>query len=329
MYHAKRLQYTDSHDVVYAFLGHPTARLGTGENETSLIPIDYSKSIPELYTELSIKGLVGLHNPLVLSLVSHQNASLNTKFPSWVCDLSHREDQTVLLGFSIHAYRAGTGREMKVSVSNCNTKLFVRGVIFDEVVGCRREFAPLGPYGSSNKADCMVDTLDLIRSHAGNKASVYDGVSADLIASLILTCGLNDGTRAEENLLRHFRNFYAYCEYKGFDRFALPSEVDGVSKKELAKQGDSFQFAADYEFVYGKKVFRTQRGYFGLGPHLMEYGDKICVLFGFPTPFILRRVNEHYLLIGECYAQGIMDGELVGKWRSGIAEFEEMDFEIH
>lgn len=51
------------------------------------------------------------------------------------------------------------------------------------------------------------------------------------------------------------------------------------------------------------------KGYFGLGPHLIEARGLVCVLSGFLVPFILRKVDEHYLFIGGCYVQGIMHGE--------------------
>jgi hypothetical protein len=59
----------------------------------------------------------------------------------------------------------------------------------------------------------------------------------------------------------------------------------------------------------------------------MRPGDLVCVLFGFYTPFVLRRVDDHYLFMGDCYVPGMMKGEVLEKWKEG--EVKGMDFEIH
>lgn len=53
----------------------------------------------------------------------------------------------------------------------------------------------------------------------------------------------------------------------------------------------------------------TQNGYMGLGNP--KIGNEIFVLFGSDVPFILRPDPEssRFFLIGDCYVQGIMNGE--------------------
>ena len=61
----------------------------------------------------------------------------------------------------------------------------------------------------------------------------------------------------------------------------------------------------------GRKFFITKAGRMGLGPAEMRPGDVVCVLFGSPTPFLLRRttVVEEFKFVGECYVNGLMNGE--------------------
>lgn len=55
---------------------------------------------------------------------------------------------------------------------------------------------------------------------------------------------------------------------------------------------------------------KTAKGYFVLGPKVMEVGDIVCVLFGGKTPFGLRPwADGQYLLVGEAYVHGLMKGE--------------------
>ena len=68
-----------------------------------------------------------------------------------------------------------------------------------------------------------------------------------------------------------------------------------------------------------RKFFITDQGYMGIGAYLMEPGDKVCVLFGGATPYIVRptSVPGEYLFLGECYVHGLMDGEAIKLWEEG------------
>jgi hypothetical protein len=55
----------------------------------------------------------------------------------------------------------------------------------------------------------------------------------------------------------------------------------------------------------------TKAAYYLLGPIAMEAGDVVCVLYGAKVPFVLRPSNGHYLLVGECYTHGLMNGEAI------------------
>jgi hypothetical protein len=53
----------------------------------------------------------------------------------------------------------------------------------------------------------------------------------------------------------------------------------------------------------------THKGHLGLASKHVQTGDIIAILFGGQLPFVLRKVGNHYILIGEAYIDGIMDGE--------------------
>lgn len=72
--------------------------------------------------------------------------------------------------------------------------------------------------------------------------------------------------------------------------------------------------------VYGRRVFVTLGGMIGLGPASLQQGDYVAVLFGGLTPFVLRFQDLEYLLVGECYVNGQMDGEAIEEWNDGLRE---------
>lgn len=63
-----------------------------------------------------------------------------------------------------------------------------------------------------------------------------------------------------------------------------------------------------------KRPFMTKDGYVGLGPRYMRPGDIVAVFCGAILPYILRPTGGGlFYFIGECYCDGIMDGEIVEK----------------
>lgn len=86
--------------------------------------------------------------------------------------------------------------------------------------------------------------------------------------------------------------------------------------------------------VWDRKLMRTdvtQR--IGLAPEDSQVGDMICVLYGCSVPVVLRLWKENskprYRIIGECYVEGIMDGQaMVERYRSCEAVADE-SFDIY
>jgi hypothetical protein len=76
-----------------------------------------------------------------------------------------------------------------------------------------------------------------------------------------------------------------------------------------------------------KSFFTTSKGYLGLGPQLVAKDDLICVIFGCPHPLLLRKVNDHYRVVGEVHVYGMMQGEMIAKLEAG--ELEEKEFVLH
>ncbi|KAK4163359.1 heterokaryon incompatibility protein-domain-containing protein [Cladorrhinum sp. PSN259] len=86
--------------------------------------------------------------------------------------------------------------------------------------------------------------------------------------------------------------------------------------KDLAKGGnrnlavDAVSTACD-----GRRLFTTSMGKNGVGPVSMRRGDQVCIIYGTPTPFIVRKLGTgpgqelEYELVGECYIDSFMHGE--------------------
>ena len=66
-----------------------------------------------------------------------------------------------------------------------------------------------------------------------------------------------------------------------------------------------------------RRLFRTAGGQLGLGPSSLRPGDKVWLIKGAISPFVLREAGEgKHILVGEAYMLGFMHGEMLeGKSR--------------
>jgi hypothetical protein len=71
---------------------------------------------------------------------------------------------------------------------------------------------------------------------------------------------------------------------------------------------NGFQAIAQ-KWCSGRRFFRTAAGRMGIGPGPMKEGDLLCLLFGGGVPYILRAKDDRYLFIGDCYVDGLMEGQ--------------------
>ena len=69
---------------------------------------------------------------------------------------------------------------------------------------------------------------------------------------------------------------------------------------------------------------RGARGYMALVNIQGEVEDKIFVLFGGSMLYVLRPKDDKYILIGECYVHGLMDGEAMRYLREGLVSEEDI-----
>jgi hypothetical protein len=73
--------------------------------------------------------------------------------------------------------------------------------------------------------------------------------------------------------------------------------------------------------------FHTSSGLLDLGHSGVQAGDSICVLDGCKVPTALRQGDGRYILVGECFVLGLMDGEAAERVSNRQARIEK--FELH
>ncbi|KAE8448512.1 hypothetical protein EG329_009393 [Mollisiaceae sp. DMI_Dod_QoI] len=102
-------------------------------------------------------------------------------------------------------------------------------------------------------------------------------------------------------------------------RLQADPELSAIWPQGLEDLSRFHEFQAAIAHAADGRRFCVTRegGYFCLVPEGSRVGDLVCVLFGAPTPFVLREYADRngpdvekklYQLVGECYVHGFMDG---------------------
>jgi len=116
-----------------------------------------------------------------------------------------------------------------------------------------------------------------------------------------------DQPRDPENVTSLWDNNTALDILLGIELKSLETQSGNSTIMDRFKNSMAFKNAS--RAVSGRRLAVTNKSYIGLVPTATQRGDKVCVLLGFAVPFILRRKGEHYVLIGDCYMHGLMQGE--------------------
>jgi hypothetical protein len=79
--------------------------------------------------------------------------------------------------------------------------------------------------------------------------------------------------------------------------------------------------------IAGRSFFVTADGYMGLSPLFAERGDLICVLLGCSVPMIIRKCGTNYVVVGDAYVYGMMEGEVMKQVEKGRLHAQDLTFE--
>lgn len=288
---------TDPRDKVYGLLG-----IALGQSE-SRIRQDYTKDWPEVYTNTTNSLLAHDKNLSILKLVEVK-ARMETQIPSWVPDLRSYDHlnflyQPRLIIRPENLYRSA-GNTCTVSQSVGDAKLLaVRGLCIGLITSVSE------PPGN-------------LTGNVALGARVLDGGEWFQFAQGCAKNGLSPPTG--EPLIDAFARLRAGdslgrlgLEHK---QRTKPGEYPSPGNLSFSATGDGL-LRGDREDIGNlilsnttrRRLFITDSGHMGLTHRSNRVGDKIYVLLGGDMLFVLRPKNNHFLLRGEAYVHGIMDGE--------------------
>lgn len=311
---------SEPRDKVYAVLSHPSAMMSDGQ---LILQPDYECSMAQLNTTIALQFLKWQGSLYLLSAVHHmQSEDLeNSERVSWIpCWEKDTQYMPFWLDDRRSIHWAASDTPACFRLSSDERKLTVTGICFDQV----HDYGSIviGKFTNQWKADIHVDgnkrslghlreLSSLIHNHPQSRSSIYATNKEVWVAA----CRTLTGGAPTVNLTDFMAFLSKYPEPCAlFEEYAH----GGV--------GEWFVHVATTKTA-NRRTFITRKGYVGLGSRPMQKDGIVCVLFGCPVPFLLRKSEHGYRLVGECYVHGIMHGQVIRAWRRN--EFTEQEFELH
>lgn len=318
LHRARHLLSKDPRDHVYAFLGHFS--IHTGSSSLAELVADYSRSIEDIYYDVAVRELSGCESLLLLSACHAIPATYKKRImergdvPTWVPDW--RVVPLHLMGTPVTPHRASGEYRPQLYIDEETRVLHIYGVRLDRI---RRPswifWNNAFHFRRNNPFRLPIEGLwrDISgRNQPFNLRQRYrNGESAffALVQTLTNACIGADRSRPYESIPKDewLANGAAYL-VRALDKpGAVSPEI-----QELAQTGDGFKWSHEATLVTRYRGFAiTFGGWFVVGPDIMQAGDVVVVLYGGRTPFLLRRKDDGtWILVGECYVHGMMNGEV-------------------
>jgi hypothetical protein len=352
LHRARHLEFSDERDRVFAWLGHYS--LHWSNKELGALAADYTKGLVEIYIDVAKRASEGSKEIsdgsalIVLAAVQHMKlpssdkSSAPTKhqanqdtLPSWIPDW--RTYQNHMLSEPINPHRAHGASTPKLGFGHDFSSLIIHGVEADTIDVCSRPLLSkefnINHAASEGKTAIEYIWHDICQKDRFNFADKYV-IGEESFFACMQTLGNGCVLMARwEEKPYHEMLPSRWLEKEAMYLVDVLGEADAVAPDicDLAKEAKSEHKGEPWtRAVNGaakNRIFaRTKKGYYVLGPRVMEPGDIICVLFGGKQPFFLRHFGHAYRLVGECYVHGLMNGETMDMM--GRQELTEMAFEI-
>ncbi|KAG8528317.1 uncharacterized protein KY384_007234 [Bacidia gigantensis] len=331
---------TEPRDKVYSLLAHWTARTKEG---TSFIEPDYSRSLLEVYREVTLRMIAKTDSLEVLSAVQHDPGSIlqkDCKFPTWVPRWDQYYNCQMLGRYTSKHFAGGNSPASIIPVDDIDV-LKVQGILFnrtcfqsDVLKSANFNLPPMAIEGPNPVAAIWIAWgLDQIENNCYPRLAPPSSPSLWAAYYSTFTAGMTDPPDGYD-MLEPAADFNAYWvhlfenEYAEIERSENASAILEVSRtRRSAKNGDWRRFREAAAGVCNmRRVFMTEKAFLGLGPAVMQKDDIVAVLSGSDTPTVLRRCGRsRYQVIGECYVHGLMQGQARNALRNGALKLYDLE----
>ncbi|KAI0871315.1 heterokaryon incompatibility protein-domain-containing protein [Hypoxylon argillaceum] len=310
---------------------HVYSLLSLGDAGSVFLP-DYSASVFEVFQRFAIAMLVEGRSLKLLSLAPdrvgpyYSGPQRLEGLPSWVPDLRLMITD-IMISYTVRpqAFFAGGRARPILSVTDNQRILRCQGRVIDTV----KKLAP----SLIEKLLADIPRKQFSRASISNPSRErYAKRYAQWLEACYHTAfGQQDSyelAKPSEGLMMSFSRTMVCDTDCARNRLppeliaVFPQYMQWVTERATNKQGENGQSSVsmlNYSLTIDETINRitallrfcvTEHSRFGQIPLTSRPGDCICVLVGGEMPFVVRPTEcGTYTLVGECYVDGIMDGE--------------------
>ncbi|KAF2730639.1 HET-domain-containing protein [Polyplosphaeria fusca] len=317
---AKQLNASDDRDYVYAFLGHPYARV---EGEITIVTPNYGKSVENVYFELASALLRHPREaPWVLAYVKYHSLDdlEHSSLPSWVPCWNQSRPEHMMTNPN-YWYRAGGDLSRFSPTVRPDRCLELDGFVFDEVVWASRRIyrQDVGLNMAIWSRDLMSARKPLIQI-IWEEVSQVSQISEDQFSRALVQNYSTDWKKDAFSEESHRKDYQSYLRHA---RALI--EGEDLDWEDVEDERRAGVFANNAKYAHNRRIVITKNGRIGVVPGLTRVDDVCCIFLGATTPFIIKPAsNGTYKLIGDAYIHDTMDGEVLELLESGQLKREKL-----
>ena len=295
-----RLLASDSRDHIYGLIG-----LWRNMNSKISLPVtlapNYHKPIGHAFRDATRAALKEYGDLQIWSVVSHHHEEdmLSDNIPSWALEADRPFDVEQDPVDFYHQFNSDLKWPMVENSHEIvdDDLIVIQGMNIGHVLGVTAVF-DLQAFNDYELTKAWMHNVVLdVQQKLKNKAS-YDDIARVLLAGL----NANEDTATQDDL----RGFFDLLEYFDYEQIW---DTQATQDRMAAMN----TYWTNMSFCLNRRVLVTDANSIALGPKLTRAGDEVVIFYGGNVPFVLRPDGEQYRLVGECYVQGVMQGEAMNK----------------
>jgi hypothetical protein len=315
---------TDPRDKIFALLGLAV----DDQVEARMVNPDYNMLVEDVYWEVASLHLKEHKNLDILSSGCGPNRPGG--FSSWMPSWTPREPEPNLWFVEVEpdiVFCASGNLEALFSLSEQGKLLTVKGIYIDRIEKCGEPYQLRPGQMLGNKPY----TPEAVTQHWGELAGVSrmlnfspgdEITQEDIEAFSTYVAG---GHKPEAFLRTMYMNpsselNVSYCAPQHgmlLEKLYMNLDLGSTGENDAHLRSRTSFTCTD------KRFFLTAKGYMGISVPEIREGDLVCVFLGAKVPFVVRKEDSSFILVGESYVQGLMAAEAIRDLEGGKLQLQD------